>query len=157
MKKIKGALYSSEIEIRQPLQELLAYTSRKCKITIKDSFSWLGSKVHIHQCRLAGIHVADLAKTWQRAQHEFYVKISYFIVFLGINRQNFEYDARIFRNSSLSKAIGPKLIGKDNHLIADPAYKLLAQVLTPFRNRGQLEQVITVFVIIKNKIIMSSI
>ncbi|EFX73468.1 hypothetical protein DAPPUDRAFT_325271 [Daphnia pulex] len=55
-------------------------------------------------------------------------------------KQNFEYDARVFRNSSLSRAIGPKLIGTDNHLIADPAYKLLAQVLTPFRNRGQLEQ-----------------
>jgi hypothetical protein len=60
------------------------------------------------------------------------------------------HDARIFRNSSPSRAIGPKLIATDNYLIADPTYKLLAQVLTPFRNRGQLEQVITVFVIIKN-------
>ncbi len=50
------------------------------------------------------------------------------------------HDARIFRNSSLSRAIGPKFIATDNHLIADTAYKLKAQVLTPFRNRGQLEE-----------------
>lgn len=37
----------------------------------------------------------------------------------------------------------PKFIATYNHLIADTAYKLSAQVLTPFRNRGQLEEVIT--------------
>jgi hypothetical protein len=65
------------------------------------------------------------------------------------------HDARIFRNSSLSRAISPQFIATDNHLIADTVYKLLAQVLTPFRNNWQLKEVITVLVIIKNKIIIS--
>lgn len=51
------------------------------------------------------------------------------------------HDARIFRNSSLSTFIGPRFVATDYHLIADTAYKLLAQILTPFRNNGQLEDV----------------
>ena len=45
------------------------------------------------------------------------------------------------RNSSLSTFIGPRFVATDYHLIADTAYKLLAQILTPFRNNGQLEDV----------------
>jgi hypothetical protein len=119
---MKGALDSSEIEIRQPLQELRAYTSRKCKTTIRVQ-------------ALAGwdLKFITISVSWPGSMH----------------------DARIFRNSSLSRAIGPKFIATDNHLIDDTAYKLLAQVLTPFRNWGQLEEVITVLVIIKNQIIIS--
>lgn len=99
---------ASEIEIRQPLQQLQAYTSRKCKTTIK-----------VQVVSTWNLKFLDVSVGWPGSMH----------------------DGRIFRNSSLSTAIRLKFADSDHHIIADTAYRLLPQVLTPFRNRGHLEDV----------------
>lgn len=48
------------------------------------------------------------------------------------------HDARIFRNSPLYHHIDNGLINDEQHLLADSAYGLSVNVLTPYRNNGHL-------------------
>nr|CAH0101655.1 unnamed protein product [Daphnia galeata] len=48
-------------------------------------------------------------------------------------------DARVFRLSPLSRALGAKLVRSNYHILGDTAYPLRQHLLVPFRNNHELE------------------